>query len=173
MTHVPADLAIRPAEVSDAAAMVEAMRVQDLQNFLFFEQEVTVERQTAYLEKILVSPHNKLFVILYQGRIVGTCGLHEIDWQNKNARLGIMIFSTEFRGRSLGSGALRLLIKHGFRAMGMYKLYLKVFAENTGSCTKYAHLGLQFEARLRRQYLLRGEYHDMVVMSVFDQDWPQ
>jgi RimJ/RimL family protein N-acetyltransferase len=167
------DVTIRIAELSDAETMVKAMRVESLQNFSFFDSDVTVERQRSYLEKVRVSQRDELFVIIWRDQIIGTCGLHEIDHDNHNARIGSMIFSPEFRSKGLGAAAIRQLVTLGFGEYKMCKLYLKVFAENTVSCTKYAHLGFQFEARLRRHYLLKGEYHDMAVMSVFADEWEQ
>jgi diamine N-acetyltransferase len=162
---------LRPIRIEDAEPMVLAMRPADLGNFLFFEQQLTLERQREWLREKMASRHDRVFVIEYDGQMVGTCGIHEIDWHNHNARLGAMIFSSAFRGKKIGSEAIRQLIAEGFEVLGLYKLYLKVFAENTASATKYAHLGFQFEARLRGQYCLRGVFHDMVVMSMFREEW--
>jgi len=151
--------------------MIEAMKPADLQNFQFFEQEVTLDRQREWLTRMVKSRHDRVFVIEHEGRMVGTCGLHEIDWEGQNARLGAILFSKDSRGQSIGSGAIRLLISHGFEILNLHKLYVKVFAENTASVITDAHLGFQFEARLRQQYRLRGEFHDMVVMSMFSHEW--
>ncbi|MBP9821861.1 MAG: GNAT family N-acetyltransferase [Candidatus Pacebacteria bacterium] len=164
-------VSIRPVRFSDAEEMCEAMNVDALQNFQFFERKVTVERQQAYLSHAISSNRDKLFSVLCDGKIIGTCGLHEIDRQNKNARVGIMIFSQQNRGQHFASRALRKLLALAFGKLGLHKVYLKVFKENTASCTKYAHLGFQFETVLREQYRLRRKYHDMVVMSMFARDW--
>lgn len=162
---------IQQAVVSMAEEMCREMNTDHLRNFSFFDEPVTVERQRAYLEKQITSPNDDLFAVMLGWRIVGTCGLHEIDWSNRNARLGVMLFTNEHRGQGIGSAAMRLVIEEGFKLRKLEKIYVKVFAENTASATKYAHLGFQFEARLRKHYHLRGEYHDMVVMSVFADEW--
>ncbi|MBX4205041.1 MAG: GNAT family N-acetyltransferase [Candidatus Doudnabacteria bacterium] len=165
------EVSLRMARVEDAESMIFAMDFSSLQNFSFFDKPPTIDRQRAYLEKLAHSTHDVLYVICHEDRIIGTCGLHEIDRDNHNARIGVMIFSPEFRGHGLGAAAIRKLLTVGFGTYQMHKLYFKVFAENTISCTKYAHLGFQFEARLKEQYYLKGEYHDMVVMSVFAREW--
>ncbi len=164
-------LRVRPVKIEDAEVMCKEMKSDSLKNFSFFEEEVTLERQREYLARVIASTRDQLYAIMYFGKMIGTCGLHEIDGHNRNCRIGAMLFSKEFRGKGLGSEAIRQIVSIAFRHFGMHKAYLKVFAENTASCTKYAHLGFQFETLLREQYRLRGKYHDMVVMSMFARDW--
>ena len=167
------DVAIRPVVYADAEEMCRRMNPSDLQNFSFFEKPVSLSKQQAYLAHITASSSDQMYVILYKGEMVGTCGLHEMDFHNRNARIGVMLFAKDFRGKGIGSAAIRLLLMHAFGDLRLHKVYLKVFAENTASCTKYAHLGFEFEARLRQQYCLRGEYHDMVVMSILAHNWKE
>jgi RimJ/RimL family protein N-acetyltransferase len=162
---------IRPICINDAEKMVWMMKPDALKNFMFFERKVTFERQSAYLANMIASDRDELFAITWLGGMIGTCGLHEIDRHNKNARLGVMIFECQYRGKGFGAEAIRKLLALAFKKYKFHKVYLKVFAENTASCTKYAHLGFEFETRLREQYRLRGKYHDMAVMSMFARDW--
>lgn len=90
---------------------------------------------------------------------------------NDNARLGI-ILKREARGRGLAAEALAGLMDHAFGAMGIHKLYLNVLTSNDKGIHVYEKMGFVKEGVLRAEYKLRGEYRDMVRMSVLAIECP-
>jgi [ribosomal protein S5]-alanine N-acetyltransferase len=169
--QLPRSITIRPATPSDAEAMVKAMYPDSLQNFAFFRTALTVDRQRAYLAEKSMSDTDRLFAIRQGGKIIGTCGLHEIDRRNHNARVGCMLFSPESRGQGYGAQALRQLLQRAFHMKKMHKLYITVLADNVSGIGKYLHLGFRVEGVLRRHYHIGGEYRDMITMSLYADEW--
>src|SRR5437870_1566082 len=95
---------IYPASEEYAQDMLDVMVMADLQNFYFFAgktEKPTLEKQREYIRNCISNNEERLFVIHHKGRLIGTCGLHNIDWNCKNARVGVMLFSKEFRGQGL------------------------------------------------------------------------
>ena len=180
----PNRILLKLARPGDAQRIVEAIEVSTLQNLSFFsgKRRLTVEEERAYLEKIASDPSQQLYLIVRKddGRLLGTVGLHDIDAANRNARLGISIFRAEDRGNGYATEALETLIalaftmwKLGAAGNTFHKLYLNVFIENERAKQLYARIGFKKDGILRQHYLLNGEWHDMVHMSLFKSEWEE
>ena len=66
------------------------------------------------------------------GKVVGICGLYEIDWGNKEAEIRIII-KEECRGKGYGAELGRRTIAYGFGELHLLKLYLTVEIGNEAS----------------------------------------
>lgn len=171
----PYRVKLLPARPADAKRMVRAMVPEALQNFSFFSgrKRVNASRQAAYLRKMQESKTDLLFLIERRedGALLGTVGLHDCDFVNRNARLGVMIFSPAERGKGYATEAIRLLLRYAFRRRGLNKVYLKVFADNARARARYRKLGFQKEGYLREEYLLKDAYRDMILMALRKREW--
>lgn len=174
MTQRASDVIVirKPAAPSDAERIVAAMRPESTQNLAFFEEPITVERERAYLERMRSSRDSVIMLVEHvDERLLGTIGLHEIDAEMRTARLGMIIFDPADRGKGYGSYAIRCMLAYGFVQFGLNKIYLNVFVENERGRRLYAGLGFKVEGTLRQEYLLRGQYHDLVRMSMLAGEW--
>lgn len=164
---------LRPARVEDAEAMLAAMEPEHTQNLQFFHEPLEIERQRAYLARMTKSASDYLFVVLLVAdeRMVGTVGLHEIDQHNHNARIGKLIFRTEDRAHGYGLEAEELVLRHAVWRLGCHKVYARLLWENTDGQAHYLKLGFKVEGRMREEYFLQGEHHDMVLMSILRREW--
>jgi diamine N-acetyltransferase len=61
---------------------------------------------------------------------VGTVDLFDFNPVHSRAGLGIMIYSSENRGKGYASEALNLLIEYAFTALGISVLYCNISANN-------------------------------------------
>jgi RimJ/RimL family protein N-acetyltransferase len=91
---------------------------------------------------------------------IGFIHLNEIHWIHRTAMLGIMIGSKEHQGKGHGAQAMKQLIAYGFSVLNLRKISLQVVSFNTAAIHLYEKLGFQREGILRKQYFLRGAYHD-------------
>ncbi len=162
-----------PVSADDAARMVDALDPGATRNLKFFSAPVTVPRQRAYLEKVLANPAERLWGVDADGVLVGTVGLHEIDEHLRTARLGLLVFRKDDRGKGYGRAAISAALAVAFdpTQLDLNKVYLNVFVENVRSRTTYAKMGFVQEGVLRQEYLLDGVYHDMVRMSMLRSEW--
>jgi len=172
-------LRLVPATAARARKVLHAMEEVSAGNLQFFTDDLTLERETAYLQRMEESPTDFLFLIEanvhedWESPFVGTIGIHEHDQYHRTARFGVLVFRPESRGNGFGSEAIRLLLRHAFETLGVNKVYGKVFEENILGRTFYARLGFLQEGRLRQEYLLDGIFHDMVYISMTRGDWDQ
>ena len=160
-----------PAKVEDAETMLNQMRPETLKNLSFFEEELTLERQREYLRKVIGSETCFLFCIMANGKLVGTTGLHEYDFVNGTARVGTIIFDSTLRGRGYGTKARKLILAYAFDELGLNKVYINLLADNYRRHADLERFGFRRECLLEKEYLLRGEYHDMIRFRLFREEW--
>lgn len=160
-----------PARVEDAEQMLKEMHPEATQNLSFFEEELTLERQKEYLRRMIESQNDHLFCVMANGHLVGTVGLHECDYFNRNARIGTLIFHPDSRGKGHGTKAIRLIINHAFNKLDLHKVYVNLLADNHRRQVYFQRFGFKRESYLEKEYLLRGEYLDMIRFRLFKEEW--
>jgi RimJ/RimL family protein N-acetyltransferase len=100
------------------------------------------------------------------GELVGTCQLRDIDHRHATAELQIRIGARDERGKGNGTEAVRLLLTHAFRDLGLVRVQLHVFATNTRAVRAYEKAGFRREGVLRSAVYLDGERRDVIVMGI-------
>jgi RimJ/RimL family protein N-acetyltransferase len=98
--------------------------------------------------------------------LIGSCQLIGIDSVHRFAELQIRIGPPERRGRGHGTEAVRLLLDHAFRDLGLRRVQLQVFADNAGALRAYEKAGFEREGLLREAAFVDGRPRDVVVMGV-------
>ncbi|MBD5528320.1 MAG: UDP-4-amino-4,6-dideoxy-N-acetyl-beta-L-altrosamine N-acetyltransferase [Lachnospiraceae bacterium] len=102
------------------------------------------------------------------GRPVGSVYLRDIDRQHKKAEYGIFIGGEGARGKGYGTMAARLMIRYAFEDMGLHRLFLRAFADNTRAIRSYEKAGFEREAYLRDDVCIDGRYRDIVLMGILN-----
>jgi RimJ/RimL family protein N-acetyltransferase len=102
---------------------------------------------------------------------IGSCGLHEIDWRNRNTELGIVIGSRDYWNRGYGTDAVATLAGWAFNTLNLHRIFLRVFADNTRAIRCYEKVGFQHEGRLRQDSFSNGAYRDTLLMGLLRSDW--
>ncbi|OGZ28350.1 MAG: hypothetical protein A2931_03040 [Candidatus Niyogibacteria bacterium RIFCSPLOWO2_01_FULL_45_48] len=95
-------------------------------------------------------------------QFIGTVGLLEIDWQNKNARVGITILNEEFRGHGYAHEILDLTHGYGFEILGLNKIFMSFYFENMKMHRIADRLGYRKAGVLKEEYFLKGKWLDFV-----------
>lgn len=164
---------LKLATEADTHRTLEAIDPNASKNLSFFSQPLNVERQLAYLSAMVQSQSDLLFIIerADDGAAIGAIGLHEIDYANRNARIGLMIFNPRDRGRGYSTEALEILECFAFVRFELNKLYIRVLVENDRALHKYERRGYVKEGVLRQEYLLNEIYHDMHCLGLLRGDW--
>ncbi|MGW0122660.1 GNAT family N-acetyltransferase [Streptomyces sp. NPDC003327] len=104
------------------------------------------------------------------GRVVGEAVLNEWDPHNESCAFRIA-FVPDAVGRGLGTEATRLIVGHAFEALGLYRVWLEVYAFNPRARRAYEKAGFRPEGVLRAALLWEGERVDATVMSVLAPEW--
>ncbi|RSS74038.1 GNAT family N-acetyltransferase [Streptomyces sp. WAC06614] len=104
------------------------------------------------------------------GRVVGEAVLNEWDPDNESCSFRIVLVPGTY-GRGLGTEATRLIVGHGFEALGLHRISLEVYAFNPRARRAYEKVGFREEGVLRDALLWEGERVDATLMSILAPDW--
>jgi RimJ/RimL family protein N-acetyltransferase len=104
-------------------------------------------------------------------RAAGVCGLHRIDWRNRGCALGIVIGEDVDRGMGHGTAAVRALVRHAFRDLGLHRVELEVYPDNVRARRCYEKVGFVVEGVRRQAMFKDGAFRDNVLMGVLAPAW--
>jgi RimJ/RimL family protein N-acetyltransferase len=164
---------IREASKSDAASLLAYLETvcSETNNLTFGpgEMSLTVEQETAFLEGMAEKPGAIFLTALNeQDELVGT--IHFVAGnlpRTKHAgEFGMSVVKAHW-GKGLGAALLDVLLEWVRENKSIRKVNLKVRADNTNAIRLYRKKGFVDEGRIAREYLIDGEFHDVLCMGLF------
>ena len=133
-------------------------------------QPYAVEQTQALFDDFAKQDSLVRFVIEVDGEVVGDCSLHDIDKHNRTCDVGIALGKPHW-SKGYGQDALKTLVDYAFKHHNMHRVGLEVLADEPRAVTCYRKVGFVEEGRLRKRDWMNGEYHDVMVMSILDEEW--
>lgn len=113
---------------------------------------------------------NILFIIENEeNQSIGYTLIKDLDHKNRRAEIGLHLDPTA-QGRGYGQEALQTLMRYCFQELNLHRLYLQVFDFNTRALALYEKMGFKTEGRLRDAFYTQNAYHDIVVMSILENE---
>jgi RimJ/RimL family protein N-acetyltransferase len=132
-----------------------------------------LEDETDWFERRRKDHDNFVFAILTlaEHKLIGNCGLHQVDWKNRTGVFGIVIGDKDYWSRGYGTDAVRTLLRFAFEQLGLNRVELEVYDYNPRAVHAYEKAGFRRDG-IRRQALYRdGTFHDIYLMSILRQEW--
>ena len=130
---------------------------------------LTLHDEKAILQEI---SKNHMYGIIDNStdKLIGSCGLHNIDQRNQNCEIGIFIGDKSMWNKGYGSEAMRLLADYAFKYLNMHNIMLKVYSYNKGAVKCYEKAGFRIVG-IRREALTRyGRKFDEILMDLLPKD---
>lgn len=163
---------LRALERGDLPTIVRWFNDPEVRRRLARVEPMSLAEEERWFDALLRATTEVVFGIVDgEGVLVGTCGLHRIDWRNRAAALGIVIADVAHRGRGLGSDTVRALLHHGFANLGLHRVELEVLADNRPAIRCYAGLGFTTEGVRKDARFLDGAFVDLVLMRMLASEW--
>jgi len=158
---------LKPLEQKHSAKMFEWINTKELVEFNSYFKEVSLEDHNKWFERVRQDKSMSIFAIeLANGEFIGTCQLHSIHPVYRNAELQIRIGEAQEHGKSYGTKACRLLLKHGFEDLNLKRIYLSVFEGNERAVRLYKKLGFKEEGLFREHCFINGKFVNLVMMGL-------
>lgn len=166
------ELNIRALEKDDIDFIHQMMNNPDIMKFWFQEAyKPKAQLEEEYL-KYKDDNHARQFILEKDGVKLGMVALFGIEHVHRKAEFAIMI-DPAYQGHGYASKATHLTINYAFSTLNLNKLYLVADAINEKAIHVYEKVGFNLEARLKDEYFVNGNYHDSVIMSMFQTDYLQ
>jgi len=141
---------------------------------------ITLKKETEFVESAIAEydkqfPTKFIFGICLKetNELIGTMNLSSVHWVHRTATTGAFIGSEEHRNNGLGREAKHLLLKYGFRSLGLRKVSSGAKAVNERSLRYQASNGYKVVGHQRKHFLVDGNFVDLVLTEVFPSDWEE
>ncbi|MGA7671104.1 MAG: GNAT family protein [Nitrolancea sp.] len=132
---------------------------------------VTFEDESSWFERAATGA--TVFFTIYElatMRPIGNLDVRNIDHYNGIAEYGITIGEVDAWGKGYGTEATRLMLAYAFDVLGLYNVWLAVYANNPGGVRAYERAGFK-RAGIRRGGIRIGrERYDIIYMDATADD---
>lgn len=105
-----------------------------------------------------------------EGTLVGHAVLYGAEPRTRCATYAVVL-GPEHQGKGLGPDVTRLVLRYGFREMGLHRIELGVWAYNDRAVAAYRKAGFVEEGRRREVAFHDGAFHDQLLMGVLAHEW--
>jgi len=95
-------------------------------------------------------------------RHIGNASLQNINWINRSAEFAILIGESDFHAKGVGKEAMGLLLKHGFDALNLHRIYCGTPSGNVGMRKLAEHFKMRQEGLRKEAFYKNGSYFDIV-----------
>lgn len=127
----------------------------------------SMDEEERWFEKQDADKSNLVFGIEDEnGNLIGDIGLHNIDFRNGTAELGIVIGEKDKWDRGYGSEAIRVLLRYAFEELRLYHVEASVFVENRRSIRCLEKCGFVKEGVRRGLFFRSGKHHDAILFGI-------
>lgn len=170
-------LLLRAFHASDAEPICAAV-LESIEEFLpwlpWCHRRYSIDDTRAFLDSRASAFHNDgeyAFAMIERatGRLVGACGVNQIDRVNLRANLGYWV-RTGAAGRGYAPESTRVLARWAFDALELVRIEIVAAVGNAASQRVAEKVGATREGVARRRLQVRGESLDAVVFSLVRED---
>jgi RimJ/RimL family protein N-acetyltransferase len=163
---------LRAIERDDIPTFVRWLNDPEVRQYLELYLPISKAQEEEWFEARLKDDSGRIFAIeTEEGIPIGNIGLHDLDWKNRNAGLGIVIAEKEYWGRGYGSDAVIALLGLAFNEMNLHRVYLHAYDFNQRAIRCYEKCGFRHEGRARQALFRGGNYHDHLLMAILREEF--
>jgi RimJ/RimL family protein N-acetyltransferase len=130
--------------------------------------EPTPDEHRAYWQRRLADATDEAYAVLAGPRHVGNGGLR-LDRRRMKAEL--WLYLGEARGQGIGRAAAALLLRRGFRELGLNRVAVRVVATNQPALRFWRSLGFADEGRAREDTWINDDPVDSMLLSLLAREW--
>lgn len=137
-------------------------------------REINEEMQQQWFDTHAYSDNTQIHFEIHSTEtngLLGHCSLTNINWVYRSAEFGIYLGEQQQQHKGYGGDALKALIRHGFEDLNMHKMWGETFSFNQKALSAFYKIGFTEECVLRRAKFINGQYHDIIVISILEDEW--
>jgi RimJ/RimL family protein N-acetyltransferase len=172
-TLIGVQITLRPITRADAPAMFASLDDEETQRLTGTQQQFTLAQVEAHCARVGGADDRADFAITLKDdpAYIGEAVLNEIDWINRSANFRIALAGKAYFGQGFGTEATRLILKYGFRTLGLHRIGLEVYDFNPRAQHVYEKLGFIREGIRRDALLWDGAYRDAMMMGMLAEEF--
>ncbi len=166
-------LYFRPLEREDAPRLAAFINHPDVRRNLLVHRPMNTAQEVGFIDTLTASQRDVLFAIVLRDgdRMIGTSGLHDMDFRSRRATFGMLIGEPSEWGKGYGSEATRMVLDYGFGTLNLNRVQLEVLEHNVAGLRAYEKAGFRREGVMRQHHYVDGAYVDTLVMGILRSEW--
>lgn len=160
---------IRPLGKNDLPWLIKWLKDPEVNKFLSSDfSDLDTEKEEIWFREMSLSVNDFVFAIeIYrEEKYIGDCGLHKINWDEKNAEFGIAIGDKNYWGKGYGRDATEAAIKFASRYLGLESIKLSVYEYNKRAIKTYERCGFKEKKILEKDHFYNNIYWDTIIMEL-------
>lgn len=165
------DIYLGPISINDKLDKYESwLNDQELTKYMSSGNfPITIEGVKNYIIACIKSKEDLLLgIFLKKGKKhIGNVKLHQIDWINRHAGMGIIIGDRNYWGKGYATEVINLITKHAFAKLNLRKVYAGVIDGNDGSKRAFEKVGYVVEGVMKEHFIFEDKYLDCYLMAIF------
>jgi len=162
---------LRAIERENLPAYVEWLNDPEVMMYFGPMEPMSLAEEQQWYDAQLKQSNTRNFGIFYNDEHVGGAGYSQINWRDRSAEVGLFIGRKDLWNRGLGTDIMSTLVRFGFEQMNLHRIFLRVFEENARAIACYERVGFTLEGRWRDAEFRHGRYHNMVWMSILEDEY--
>ncbi|MCD6513339.1 MAG: GNAT family N-acetyltransferase [Candidatus Odinarchaeota archaeon] len=169
---------LRALEEEDAYELIKYVNDIEILQYLTLYRPLSLQDELEFIRRVrdeMKQNRSFSFAIVDKetNRLIGTIGLHGVDWISRNAELGITIWRKEYWNRGYGTDAMKLLLYYGFIFLNLHRIWLRVYSFNKRAIRAYEKIGFKMEGTLREHIFKNGQYVDVHIMGILRHEFKE
>lgn len=167
-----AAVTLRPPDESDPARFIPWLSDLEVTRFLGNRyQAFALFQEEEWFKKIGESKDDVVWIVEAEGRVIGSTGIHRIDWHHARGVTGMLIGDKTAWHKGYATEAIRLRTEYAFLQLNLHKLSTETYAENEPIRLALMRSGYR-EVGIAREHLFsEGRWHDAWHAEVLRGDW--
>ncbi len=139
-----------------------------------FHEIIARHHEKELLEKLIRTENGNYMMAIVEketNKLLGNCGLLNVDLINRNAEFGIFIGDKKYRGKGIGEEATRLILDFGFNALNLHHIWLRVFTFNKNAIGLYKKIGFKVIGTKRESRIIGTQKIDELLMDILPHEF--
>ena len=166
-------LYLSPMSMDDVEKYTEWLNNLDISIFLLTStQIISAEGEKKFIEESIKNNSVVFDIVdMETDKLIGNCGLMDIDHINRKAGFGIFIGDKTYQNKGYGTEAIRLILDYAFNLLNLHNIWLFVYSFNKKAIKCYEKVGFKLAGRRRESKLVNGKYYDEIYMDILDSEF--
>ena len=165
---------LRPIERADIPTLRRWMNDPEVTQYLLRVFPLMEKEEEEWFDQKHKSQNDFVLgiVAVESQKLIGSIGLHNINWQHRTATTGTAIGEKDYWGKGYGTEAKMLLLDFAFNALDLYGILSRVIAHNGRSLAYGRKCGYEEIGRLPQWIRTQdGNRCDEVILYVTQERW--
>ena len=164
------EVTIRPITYDDTEDIIRWRNSDSVRSRFIDQRLFTKESHEYWLKNFVETGKVAQFIILLDGKGVGSVYLRDIDPEERSAEYGIFIGEESARGKGVGTKSARLILEYAFNDLKLEKIFLRVYKDNAGAVKSYEKAGFVHNGKIETLEV-NGEKRDVIFMELEKKDF--